>query len=67
MALRAQAQRLAGFVTDRPEVGPVAVGRALVDSRATGFTHRGVVLGQHRSVLMDGLQALAAGDQAPGV
>ncbi|MEU4782911.1 type I polyketide synthase, partial [Micromonospora sp. NPDC023633] len=67
VALRAQAQRLAGFVADRPEVGPVTVGRALVDSRATGFTHRGVVLGQHRSALMGGLQALAAGDQAPGV
>ncbi|MFI6134257.1 acyltransferase domain-containing protein, partial [Micromonospora sp. NPDC051141] len=67
VALRAQAQRLAGFLTDRPEVDSVAVGRALVDSRATGFTHRGVVLGQHRQVLMDGLRALAAGGQAPGV
>ena len=67
VALRAQAQRLAEFVVDRPEVDPVAVGRALVDGRATGFAHRGVVLGQDRSVLVDGLQALASGDQAPGV
>ncbi|MEW2380441.1 beta-ketoacyl synthase N-terminal-like domain-containing protein, partial [Micromonospora sp. NPDC047812] len=67
VALRAQARRLAGFVADRPEVEPVVVGRALVDSRATGFTHRGVVLGQDRSVLLGGLQALAAGVQAPGV
>ncbi|MFI6134240.1 type I polyketide synthase, partial [Micromonospora sp. NPDC051141] len=67
VALRAQAQRLAGFLTDRPEVEPVTVGRALVDSRATGFTHRGVVLGQDRQVLVDGLRALAAGGQAPGV
>ncbi|MEW2380464.1 type I polyketide synthase, partial [Micromonospora sp. NPDC047812] len=67
VALRAQARRLAGFVADRPEVEPVVVGRALVDSRATGFTHRGVVLGQDRSVLLGGLQALAAGAQAPGV
>ncbi|WP_460748380.1 type I polyketide synthase, partial [Micromonospora schwarzwaldensis] len=67
VALRAQAQRLAGFVADRPEVGPVVVGRALVDSRATGFPYRGVVLGQHRSALVDGLQALASGVEAPGV
>ena len=67
VALRAQAQRLAGFVVDRPEVEPVAVGRALVDGRATGFPYRGVVLGQDRSALVDGLQALAAGGQAPGV
>ncbi|WP_460748422.1 type I polyketide synthase, partial [Micromonospora schwarzwaldensis] len=67
VALRAQAQRLAGFVADRPEVEPVVVGRALVDSRATGFTHRGVVLGQHRSALVDGLQALASGVEASGV
>ncbi|WP_431937517.1 type I polyketide synthase, partial [Micromonospora sp. RP3T] len=67
VALRAQAQRLAGFVVDRPEVDPVTVGRALVDGRATGFMHRGVVLGQDRSALVDGLRALAAGGQAPGV
>ncbi|MEU7575973.1 type I polyketide synthase, partial [Micromonospora sp. NPDC049240] len=67
VALRAQAQRLAGFVVDRPEVDPVVVGRALVDGRATGFAHRGVVLGQHRSAFMDGLQALAGGGQASGV
>ncbi|RLK24834.1 ketoacyl-synthetase-like protein [Micromonospora sp. M71_S20] len=65
VALRAQAQRLAGFVADRREVGPVAVGRAL--AARSVFAHRAVVFGQHRSVLMDGLQALAAGDQAPGV
>ncbi|MEV4123371.1 beta-ketoacyl synthase N-terminal-like domain-containing protein, partial [Micromonospora sp. NPDC049645] len=64
-ALRAQAQRLAGFVADRPELGPVPVGRALAGRSV--FAHRGVVLGQHRSVLVDGLQALAAGVQAPGV
>ncbi|MGC4892161.1 hypothetical protein ACLQ2W_34010, partial [Micromonospora sp. DT227] len=46
---------------------PVVVGRVLVGSRATGFTHRGVVLGQDRSALVDGLQALATGVQAPGV
>ncbi|MGC4892179.1 hypothetical protein, partial [Micromonospora sp. DT227] len=67
VALRAQAQRLAGFVADRPDVEPVVVGRALADSRATRFTHRGVVLGQDRSALVDGLQALASGVEAPGV
>ncbi|MET7427377.1 acyltransferase domain-containing protein, partial [Dactylosporangium sp. NPDC005555] len=67
VALRAQAQRLAGFVTDRPQVEPVAIGRALAASRATGFTHRGVVLGRHRPALTDGLQVLAAAGQAPGV
>ncbi|WP_431937541.1 ketoacyl-synthetase C-terminal extension domain-containing protein, partial [Micromonospora sp. RP3T] len=57
VALRAQAQRLAGFLTDRPEVDPVAVGRGL--AARSVFTHRAVVLGQQRSALMDGLQALA--------
>ncbi|WP_460748545.1 acyltransferase domain-containing protein, partial [Micromonospora schwarzwaldensis] len=31
------------------------------------FTHRAVVLGQQRSVLVDGLRALASGGQASGV
>ncbi|MGC4892115.1 type I polyketide synthase, partial [Micromonospora sp. DT227] len=65
VALRAQAQRLAGFVADRPDVEPVVVGRAL--AARSVFTHRGVVLGQDRSVLVDGLQALASGVEAPGV
>ncbi|MGC4892155.1 ketoacyl-synthetase C-terminal extension domain-containing protein, partial [Micromonospora sp. DT227] len=42
VALRAQAQRLAGFVADRPEVDPVVVGRALA-ARAV-FAHRAVVV-----------------------
>ncbi|GAB3056997.1 SDR family NAD(P)-dependent oxidoreductase [Micromonospora schwarzwaldensis] len=65
VALRAQAQRLAGFVADRPEVEPVVVGRAL--AARSVFTHRAVVLGRHQPALSDGLQALAAGAQVSGV
>ncbi|MFI6134191.1 SDR family NAD(P)-dependent oxidoreductase, partial [Micromonospora sp. NPDC051141] len=64
-ALRAQAQRLAGFVTDRSDMDSVVVGRAL--AARSVFTHRAVVLGQQRPVLVDGLRVLAAGGQESGL
>ncbi|MEU7575579.1 SDR family NAD(P)-dependent oxidoreductase [Micromonospora sp. NPDC049240] len=65
VALRAQAQRLARFVADRPEVEPAVVGRGL--AARSVFAHRAVVLGQQRPALMDGLHTLAGGGQASGV
>ncbi|GHJ16092.1 hypothetical protein TPA0908_40870 [Micromonospora sp. AKA38] len=57
VALRAQAQRLAGFVTDRPEVEPVVVGRAL--AARSVFAHRAVVVAGEVDGFLAGLQDLA--------
>ncbi|MEV5205800.1 beta-ketoacyl synthase N-terminal-like domain-containing protein, partial [Streptomyces sp. NPDC053720] len=61
-ALREQAVRLAGFVTDRlavdPAVDPAVVGSALVRAR-TVFDHRAVVVGTDRDELLRGLEAVA--------
>nr|WP_315970960.1 polyketide synthase [Streptomyces buecherae] len=70
--LRAQAERLREHLTQRPELDPVDVARALAASRA-GLSHRAVVLadGQGadagRAGLLAGLATLAAGENAPGV
>ncbi|MEV4123365.1 type I polyketide synthase, partial [Micromonospora sp. NPDC049645] len=57
-ALRAQAQRLAGFVADRPEVGPVAVGRVLAGRSV--FAHRAVVVAGEVDGFLAGLRDLDA-------
>ncbi|WP_460748426.1 type I polyketide synthase, partial [Micromonospora schwarzwaldensis] len=54
VALRAQAQRLAGFVADRPEVGPVVVGRALAGRSV--FAHRAVVVAGDADGFLAGLR-----------
>ncbi|MGC4792449.1 hypothetical protein ACLQ22_32115, partial [Micromonospora sp. DT178] len=58
VALRAQAQRLAGFVADRREVGPVGVGRAL--AARSVFAHRAVVVAGDVDGFLAGLQDLDA-------
>ncbi|AEW99624.1 type I polyketide synthase [Streptantibioticus cattleyicolor] len=65
-ALRAQADRLAGYVTGRPGVRPAGVGAALVAHR-TPLAHRAVVLGAGRDELLAGLAAVAAGEEHPAV
>ncbi|WP_433655213.1 type I polyketide synthase [Nocardia sp. CA-128927] len=65
-ALREQAQRLAAFVTARPEVSLADVGASLIKTRAV-FDHRGVVLGSTRAELLDQLNALAVDEPAVGV
>ncbi|MEV5205779.1 type I polyketide synthase, partial [Streptomyces sp. NPDC053720] len=60
-ALREQAARLAGFVAERPDVDPVAVGSALVHAR-TAFDHRAVVVGTDRDELLRAVQDLADPD-----
>ncbi|MEU6126215.1 beta-ketoacyl synthase N-terminal-like domain-containing protein [Streptomyces sp. NPDC047123] len=67
-ALRAQARRLAGCVTDGPaaDASAAAVGRALVTTRSL-FEYRAVVVGRDRTSLTAGLAALAAGEASPDV
>ncbi|WP_433655214.1 SDR family NAD(P)-dependent oxidoreductase [Nocardia sp. CA-128927] len=65
-ALREQAQRLAAFIAEQPEAGAVDVAAALARTRAV-FDHRGVVLGNTRDELLNGLTALAAGESKQGL
>ncbi|WP_345328646.1 beta-ketoacyl synthase N-terminal-like domain-containing protein, partial [Kitasatospora aburaviensis] len=66
-ALRAQAARLREFVTPRKErIGLGEAGWSLATGRAR-FDHRAVVLGANHQDMLEGLAALAAGDDAPGV
>uniref|UniRef100_UPI00117E8F2E type I polyketide synthase n=1 Tax=Streptomyces sp. JHA26 TaxID=1917143 RepID=UPI00117E8F2E len=60
-ALRDQAERLASFLNERPELAPVDVGWSLATTRSV-FEHRAVVLDG-----LNGLGALAEGREAPGV
>ncbi|MGK5642374.1 SDR family NAD(P)-dependent oxidoreductase, partial [Streptomyces sp. URMC 126] len=61
-----QADRLAEFVRQRPEVDAADVGRSLVTSRGV-LEHRAVVLGTDREDLTAGLVALAEGREASNV
>ncbi|MEU1557332.1 type I polyketide synthase [Streptomyces scabiei] len=65
-ALREQAARLHTSLTDRPELPPAEVGRALATTRSA-FEHRAVVVGTDRDTLLTGLAALAAGENDPAV
>ncbi|KOX36062.1 MULTISPECIES: type I polyketide synthase, partial [unclassified Streptomyces] len=69
-ALRAQAARLAAFVSAQDAAGePVSsadIAWSLATTR-TAHSHRCVVLGSDRSTLLDGLRACAEGRTAPGV
>uniref|UniRef100_UPI0012F83208 type I polyketide synthase n=1 Tax=Microtetraspora niveoalba TaxID=46175 RepID=UPI0012F83208 len=63
--LRAQADRLAGFVGAEPRLDVADVGRSLFTRAA--LAHRAVVLGTDRNGLLDGLSALAEGRSGAGV
>ncbi|MFI9154902.1 SDR family NAD(P)-dependent oxidoreductase [Streptomyces sp. NPDC053367] len=65
-AVRAQAERLRAFVTERPGLTPADVGLSLVTSRAA-FSHRAVVTGSDREELLQGLRQIADGVVEPGV
>ncbi|WEV29015.1 type I polyketide synthase [Streptomyces sp. 71268] len=65
-ALRAQADRLAAYVAEHPELSTVEVGAALARTRSV-FDHRAVVWGTDRDALLAGVRALAADRDAPGV
>ncbi|MFC0041222.1 type I polyketide synthase [Actinomadura rayongensis] len=64
-AVRAQAARLAEFVTAH-DVRPVDVGWSLANRR-TAFEHRAVVVGADRPELLAGLGALASDEAAPNI
>ncbi|AXB42462.1 polyketide synthase [Amycolatopsis albispora] len=65
-ALRAQAERLAVHLADRPGLSPADVGYSLATTRSH-LSHRAVVLGSDVDDLLRGLRALAAGTPAPNV
>nr|AFJ05066.1 PKS [Streptomyces platensis] len=59
-AVREQARRLHGHLTDHPELVPAQVARSLVTTRST-FEQRAVVLGTDRAELLDGLDSIVQG------
>ncbi|POM27866.1 Erythronolide synthase, modules 3 and 4 [Actinomadura rubteroloni] len=65
-ALRAQADRLLRYVRENPDARAADVGWTLATARAR-LEHRGVVVGDDRAALVDGLAALAGGTDAPGL
>ncbi|WP_225840584.1 type I polyketide synthase, partial [Streptomyces sp. NK08204] len=65
-ALRAQAERLRAFVTERPELSVVDLGFSLATTRAV-FDHRAVLVADDRAGFLAGLAALAEGRDAAGV
>src|SRR6202021_1974097 len=64
--LAAQAGRLAGWVSARPELDPADVGWSLATTRSV-LEHRSVVIGGDRADLTAGLAAVGAGEPAAGV
>ncbi|MCX5208626.1 SDR family NAD(P)-dependent oxidoreductase [Kitasatospora sp. NBC_00240] len=65
-ALRAQAGRLHEHLAERPGVDAGRVGHALAATRGA-LEHRAVLVGSARPDLLDGLRALAAGEDNPSV
>jgi acyl transferase domain-containing protein/acyl carrier protein len=65
-ALRAQADKLAEFLSDPARADPARVGRSLVTTRAK-FANRAVVVGVDTEQLLSGLGALSRGDDDPCV
>jgi acyl transferase domain-containing protein/acyl carrier protein len=63
-ALRESASRLAAHMRGAPELAPIDVAYSLATTRAS-FERRAVALGAGREELLDGLDAIAAGDPSP--
>ncbi|MFE5159720.1 type I polyketide synthase [Streptomyces sp. NPDC056697] len=64
--LRAQARRLRAHLTAQPELSLKDVGYSLVATRSV-FEHRAVLTGTDRAELLRGLEAVATGEETPGV
>ncbi|MER8188388.1 SDR family NAD(P)-dependent oxidoreductase [Kitasatospora sp. NPDC094015] len=65
-ALAVLAERLGGYLDERPDADLAGLGRALAAGRAS-LEHRAAVTGSDRAELREGLRALAAGRTAAGV
>ncbi|AJE80648.1 modular polyketide synthase [Streptomyces albus] len=65
-ALRAQARQLGEQVRSNPERSPADYAYSMATGRAL-FRHRAVVVAADRAELLDGLGALAAGEERPGL
>jgi acyl transferase domain-containing protein/acyl carrier protein len=65
-ALRAQAERLAGFLAGRDELRPADIGWSLATTRA-GFEHRAVIVGTEHAEFRRGLAALAEETSPPAL
>jgi len=65
-ALRASAARLASRLRESPELDPTDVAWSLATTRMP-FEHRAAAVGADREQILDGLDALARGEQALGV
>ncbi|EXU61656.1 polyketide synthase, partial [Streptomyces sp. PRh5] len=65
-ALRAQAERLRSYLMERTELGALDVGYSLAATRSA-LEHRAVITAADRAELLRGLEAVAAGDNTPGV
>ena len=66
LALREQAQHLLARLGDNPDLDPLDVGYSLATGR-TAFEHRAVALGAGREQLQIALEALARGEESPGL
>ncbi|MER7674792.1 type I polyketide synthase [Kitasatospora sp. NPDC096128] len=65
-ALAGQAERLAGWVSARPELVPAEVAWSLATTRSV-FEHRAVVVGGEPGELVSGLRGLVAGTRSASV
>ncbi|MFE9560500.1 type I polyketide synthase, partial [Streptomyces sp. NPDC006487] len=65
-ALRAQGQRLRDHLRDHPGTAPADIGVSLATTR-TAFEERAVITGARTDDLLAGLDALAAGEDHPGL
>ncbi|MEU8466007.1 type I polyketide synthase, partial [Streptomyces sp. NPDC029003] len=63
--VRAQAERLAGFLRAHLGLEPADVGVSLATTRHA-FEHRAVVVGRDRAALLEAVEALAQGRGTPG-
>uniref|UniRef100_UPI003898DC67 type I polyketide synthase n=1 Tax=Kitasatospora azatica TaxID=58347 RepID=UPI003898DC67 len=65
-AVQAQAQRLLEHVQAHPELKPLDVAYSLATTRTT-FEHRAAIIGDSHETLLDGLAALATGQENPNL
>ncbi|WP_035845805.1 type I polyketide synthase [Kitasatospora azatica] len=65
-AVQAQAQQLLTHLQANPELSPLDVAHSLATTR-TAFEHRAAIIGDSHETLLDGLAALATGQENPNL